>query len=57
MGMNVLWLSRDDVAGRLAGRISDDEITVFDPWGLRFQMSHPPSWCTRRRRAGVWARE
>ncbi|MHC1571141.1 MAG: hypothetical protein ACXQS9_04730 [Methermicoccaceae archaeon] len=55
--MNVLWLSRDDVAGRLAGRISDDEITVFDPWGLRFQMSHPPSWCTRRRRAGVWARE
>lgn len=34
MGMNVLWLSRDDVAGRLAGRISDDEITVFDPMGL-----------------------
>ena len=32
--MNVLWLSRDDVAGRLAGRISDDEITVFDPMGL-----------------------
>lgn len=34
MGMNVLWLSRDDVAGRLAGRTSDDEITVFDPMGL-----------------------